>query len=130
MRRISRCGTVSRRLPTVSRGPTEGQNSHAVIDFHPVSKPATIAPMDESIIDRIPRLERSVRFWRNTAFILAAILVSGLITGFGFLAVAQQRTVRAMEEAVQAEMVAREQAEVARRQAERALQEAKQQRHD
>jgi len=77
--------------------------------------------MDESILDRIPRLERSVRFWRNTSFILAALLLSVVITGFGFLVVSYQHAA-----AMAAEMVAREQAEVARRQAERALQEAKQ----
>ena len=82
--------------------------------------------MDESILDRIPRLERSVRFWRNTSFILAALLLSVVITGAGFLGIAYERSERARDEALAAEMVAREQAEVARRQAEQALQEAKQ----
>ena len=82
--------------------------------------------MDESILDRIPRLERSVRFWRNTSFILAALLLSVVITGAGFLVVSYQHAAQAQDEAVAAEMVAREQAEFARRLAEEALQEAKQ----
>jgi len=87
--------------------------------------------MDESIVDRIPRLERTVRFWRNTSFILAAILLSVLVTGFGFLAIAHQRTARAMEDAMRAKMIAVEEAELARMQAVRALEEAKQkQRND
>jgi Tfp pilus assembly protein PilO len=77
--------------------------------------------MDESILDRIPRLERSVRFWRGTSLILAAILVSVLVMGFGF-AFAHQQAARAME----AEMVARERAKVAAQiQAAQALEEAK-----
>ena len=76
--------------------------------------------MDESILDRIPRLERSVRFWRGTSLILAAILVSVLVTGLGFFAVAHQRA-RAME----AEMVAREVAAQAALIQAQALEEAK-----
>ena len=83
--------------------------------------------MDESILDRIPRLERSVRFWRGTSLILAAILVSVLITGFGFFA--HHRAERAMEAAMEAKMVALERAEAAARaarmQAAQALEEAK-----
>jgi hypothetical protein len=55
--------------------------------------------MDESILDRIPRLERSVRFWRGTSLILAAIVVSVLATGFGFGA-AHLRDTRAWDEAL------------------------------
>jgi hypothetical protein len=82
--------------------------------------------MDESILDRIPRLERSVRFWRGTSLILAAILVSVLVM-FGFFTFAHQQAARAME----AEMVARERAEVAAQiQAARALEEAKKKQHE
>jgi hypothetical protein len=82
--------------------------------------------MDEPILDRIPRLERSVRFWRNTSLILAALLLSILVTGFGFLAIAHQRTARAMDDAMRAKMIAVEEAELVRMQAVRALEEAKQ----
>lgn len=78
--------------------------------------------MDESILDCIPRLKRSVRFWRATSLILATILLSVGITGLTLFVVARQHALRAME----AEMVARDQAEALRMQAERALQAAKQ----
>ena len=81
--------------------------------------------MNEPLLERIPRLERSVRFWRTTSSVLAAILLSMLITGVSFFAVAQQRTLRALDAARQQELVAREAAEAARRQAERALEDAK-----
>jgi 16S rRNA C1402 (ribose-2'-O) methylase RsmI len=69
--------------------------------------------MDESILDRIPRLERSVRFWRGTSLILAAILVSVLaMGGLGFFGFAHQAA-RARQEALVRELEAREQAEVA-----------------
>jgi Tfp pilus assembly protein PilV len=70
--------------------------------------------MDESIVDRIPRLERSVRFWRGTSLILAAILVSVLVMsvlvmGFG-LGNAHLRAMRATDAAIMRQKV---QAEVA-----------------
>jgi hypothetical protein len=55
--------------------------------------------MDESILDRIPRLERSVHFWRGTSLILAAILISVLALGLGF-GVVHHRATRAMDEAI------------------------------
>ena len=49
--------------------------------------------MDESILDRIPRLERSVRFWRNTSFILAVAREQA--------EVARRQAERALQEAKQ-----------------------------
>jgi hypothetical protein len=93
--------------------------------------------MNESLLDRIPRLERRVRFWRNTSLVLAAILLSGLATGPFFFSVERQHVLRArdaaMMEAVarQQEALARQQAaDVARIEAERALQEAKKRKMD
>jgi hypothetical protein len=78
--------------------------------------------MNEPVIDRIQRLERSVRFWRATSLVLAALLLSLMTTGLAFFGLAHQRT-RAMD-AVMQERAARAQAEAARLQAERALQAA------
>jgi hypothetical protein len=78
--------------------------------------------MNEPLLERVPRLERSVRFWRTTSFVLAAILLSMMATGLTFFSLTHQRALRAMDAALQQELAAREAAEAARLQAERALQ--------
>jgi hypothetical protein len=89
--------------------------------------------MNEPLSELVPRLERRVRFWRNSCFVLVAILLSLLTTGVTFFSMARQRELMAMERALRNEAVARKQeadAQAARIQAERALQEAKGQRKD
>jgi hypothetical protein len=76
--------------------------------------------MDESLIDRIERLEQSVHFWRTCTVLLAAVLLSLSTFGTVFVLMHQQRLL-AME-AVQQERAA---AMAAQMQAERALKEAK-----
>jgi hypothetical protein len=82
------------------------------------------------LLDPIERLERSVRRWRNAALILGAILVSVLTTGFTFFGLAHRENRRALEAAMQQQLIARDQAEAARLQAERALKEAGERKKD
>jgi hypothetical protein len=37
--------------------------------------------MDESLVNRLERAERSARFWKRTSLLLAAGLLSGLVSG-------------------------------------------------
>ena len=79
--------------------------------------------MNEPVLDRIPRLERAVRFWRTTSLVLAAALLSVLVTGATFFGLARQ------QQAMRQEAVARQleaDALAARALLERQLQEAKQ----
>jgi hypothetical protein len=88
--------------------------------------------MNMPLHELIPRLQRSVRFWRATSLILAAALLSVLATGVTFFGLAHQRSI-AMEEAMRNEAVARQQeaaAEAARALLERQLGEAKEQNND
>jgi hypothetical protein len=83
--------------------------------------------MDEPL-HHIQELQRTVRFWRNTSLILAAILVSGVATGFSLFSVSHRRLLAEREHllaVVVQERVMAATAEAARLKAERALQEAK-----
>jgi uncharacterized membrane protein affecting hemolysin expression len=62
--------------------------------------------MLEPLLQRIERLEHRVRLWRNTSLLLAAALLSVSAMGIYF-AVGHQRL-----RAIQAELVAREQAQL------------------
>jgi hypothetical protein len=78
----------------------------------------------------LDRLERRVRFWRNTALILGAALLSVLTMGLTSFWVYHREAIRAAEATIQAERAARQQAEITRLQAERALQQAGDRRKD
>jgi hypothetical protein len=80
--------------------------------------------MDEPVLDYVQRLERKVRFWRNTSLILAAFLISGLVATWTLARVQQGFVLRAMAQAEVARAEALR-AEAAKMQAERAMQEAK-----
>jgi hypothetical protein len=89
--------------------------------------------MDEPLFELVPRLQRSVRFWRATSLILAAALLSVLVTGVILFGSAHQRSMRALEEAMRQEAVARQQeaaAEAARALLERQLGAVKEQKKD
>ena len=77
--------------------------------------------MNEPLLERIPRLERSVRFWRTTSLVLAAALLSLLVTGVTFFGVARAQQAR-RQEAVARELEA--EALAARAILEKQLQEA------
>ncbi len=70
--------------------------------------------MLEDLIKRIEELERSNRWWRVFALVLAAILLGGSVTGTFFF-VQYTKALQAMESARMREVMAREEAEVARR---------------
>jgi hypothetical protein len=110
-----------------------GRRFPAAFGFSPSSQAEARSKgvaMNESPLDMIPRLQRSVRFWRTTSLLLTAVLLSGLATGLFFFAVAHQRVVRALEqeaaavrrEAAEREAAEKAAAEAARLQADQELQ--------
>jgi hypothetical protein len=62
--------------------------------------------MDESVIQRIEKLERSARRWKVVALVLAAILLGVSLTGTFFF-VRNLHSMRAIEEARMQEAIAR-----------------------
>jgi hypothetical protein len=67
---------------------------------------------NESLLDRIPRHERSGRFWGNTRLILATIVLSVLTTGATLFFVGRKQLRDSRIQEVQAELEAEVQAEL------------------
>ena len=77
--------------------------------------------MDESIVSRIDKLERSCRRWKAFALVLAAALLGFSLTATFFFVQYTQAThafEAAREEAMEREVVARQAEQAARRPAE------------
>jgi type VI protein secretion system component VasK len=93
--------------------------------------------MHEPLLERIRQLEHSARRWRIIALVLLLLLLSVFVAGATFVGVlgfrhmrANAGVLRAVQEAREQELRARDEVVAAQRRAEEALQEAKKRKND